>query len=219
MYRLRRPVAAHTPAPCDDRGIDLAAAIVAGYLIGSFPTAYVVGRAVAGHDLRVEGEGNIGARNAFHVIGKRWGIVVFAIDFLKGVGVVALFHSRPDWELGAAATAALVGHCYPVWLRFVGGKGLSTVAGVTVALMPAAAAAGTAAAAAVWVARRRFLPTTVAAIVVTLVAAPLLGAGAFTVALSVWLFVLTGVKRALDEPRMRRVEAVSGWNRTSGLEG
>mgnify|MGYP000945920586 FL=1 len=70
-----------------------------------------------------------------------------------------------------------------------------------------------------WVTRRRFLPTTVAAIVVTLVAAPLLGAGAFTVALSVWLFVLTGVKRALDEPRMRRVEAVSGWNRTSGLEG
>lgn len=191
--------------------------VVVGYLIGSFPTAYVVGRAVSGRDLRVEGEGNIGARNAFHVIGKQWGIVVFVVDFLKGVAVVLAFHGRPDWQVGVATTAALVGHCYPVWLHFVGGKGLSTVGGVTVALMPVAAAVGTAAAGVVWLARRRFLPTTVAAIVVTIVAAPLLDVPPFAIGLSVWLFALTGVKRALDEPRMRAVEATTGWDRLDGL--
>lgn len=168
-------------------------------------------------DLRVEGEGNIGARNAFHVVGRRWGIVVFLVDFLKGLLVAALFLGAPEWQLAVATTAALAGHCYPVWIRFVGGKGLSTAGGVSVALVPWAAAAGAAAAGVVWLAKRQFLPTTVAAIVVAIVAAPWLGASAFKVGLVVWLFALTGVKRMIDEPRMRAVEATTGWDRVRGL--
>ncbi|HWL42987.1 MAG TPA: glycerol-3-phosphate acyltransferase [Ilumatobacter sp.] len=197
--------------------IDLLVAAVAGYLIGSIPTAYLVGRLAAGIDVRVEGEGNVGARNTFHVVGKRWGIAVFAADFLKGLVVAALFLGQSDAVLAAGTTAALVGHCFPVWLRFVGGKGLSTVGGSTVAIMPAAALAGTAAAGVVWLVSKRFLPTTVAAIVVTIVAAPLLGASLFEVGLVVWLFALTGVKRAIDEPRMRAIEARTGWDRLDGL--
>lgn len=202
---------------CDDGCIDLIAAIVIGYLIGSIPSAYVVGRLVAGIDVRVEGEGNVGARNVFHTVGRGWGVLVFAADFTKGLAVAVLFLGSPDSHLWLATTAALAGHCLPVWIRFVGGKGLATAGGVAVALMPWAAAAGTAAAGAVWVARRRFLPTTVAAIVVGIVAAPWLGTSATKVALVVWLFALTGVKRAIDEPRMRSVEAATGWDRVRGL--
>lgn len=190
-----------------------------GYLAGSVPTAYLVGRLVMGVDLRVEGEGNIGARNTFHVVGRGWGLAVFAADFAKGGAVALAFSDAPHAQLATATTAVLIGHCYPVWLHFVGGKGLSSVAGTTVALVPWAAAAGGAAAGVVWLARRRFLPTTVAAIVVGIVAAPVLGASLFEVGLVVWLFALTGVKRALDEPRMRTIEASTGWDRATGMRG
>lgn len=193
------------------------ATAVVGYLIGSLPTAYVVGYFVAHVDVRVEGEGNVGARNAFHVVGERWGVAVFIVDFLKGVLAALLFVNAPDWQLAVATTAALIGHGFPVWIRFVGGKGLSTAGGVSVALVPWAAAVGTVVAGVVWLARRRFLPTTVAAIIAAIVAAPWLGASAFKVGLIVWLFALTGVKRMLDEPRMRHVESLTGWDRVRGL--
>jgi hypothetical protein len=83
--------------------------------------------------------------------------------------------------------------------------------------MPWAAAIGGAAAAIAWAISRRFLPTTVAAIVVAIVAAPVVGVPLRTVATVVLLFALTGVKRALDERRMREVEAATGWDRVRGL--
>lgn len=202
---------------CQDGGIDLATAAVVGYLIGSIPTAYVVGRLAGRVDLRVEGEGNVGARNAYHVVGRWWGVLVFLVDFAKGTAVAALFVSAPEGHLVVATTAALVGHCFPVWLRFIGGKGLSTAGGVSVVLMPWAAVVGGAAAGAVWLVRRQFLPTTVVAIVVAIVSSPWLGASAFKVGLVIWLFALTGVKRAVDEPRMRTIESMTGWDRVRGL--
>lgn len=216
---VRAETAAPIPRPtrCDDGRITALTAAVVGYLVGSIPTAYLVGHVVAHVDLRVEGEGNIGARNAFHVVGRWWGVAVFVADFGKGVLVASLFLRAPQWQLAVAATAVLVGHCYPVWIRFVGGKGLSTAGGVSVALVPWAAVAGAAAAGVVWLVRRRFLPTTVAAIVAGIVAAPWLAGSAFRVGLVVWLFVLTGVKRMLDEPRMREVESSTGWDRVRGL--
>lgn len=198
--------------------VETAIALVVGYLVGSVPSAYLVGRAVAAVDVRREGEGNVGARNVFHVVGARWGAVVFASDFAKGVAVVAIFAGVSTGAVVLAATAALVGHGYPVWLGFAGGKGLSTAGGATFALMPWAVAVGATVAAVVWWAARRFLPTTVVAIVVTVAAAPLVGVQAGRVALVVWLFSLTGVKRLLDEPAMRAVEATTGWDRRRGMQ-
>jgi len=113
------------------------------YLIGSFPTGYLVGR-YCGIDIRQHGSGNIGATNVVRVLGKKWGGIVFVIDFLKGWIPVILatqwseaVHINPHSAPGAvAALMALLGHSFPCWLGFRGGKGISTSAGIIVGLFP-----------------------------------------------------------------------------------
>jgi glycerol-3-phosphate acyltransferase PlsY len=123
----------------------LAAAAVA-YFLGSIPWGYLVGR-IKGIDLRKEGSGNTGATNALRVLGKKWGYTVFALDTLKGwLAVVAafqiasrVFQSTPTETISAGVVAAIfavLGHSYPVWLRFQGGKGIATSAGIMLALFP-----------------------------------------------------------------------------------
>ncbi len=198
-------------------GIDIAVAVLFGYLAGSLPIAYLLCRQVAGVDLRRAGEGNVGARNVFHVVGPRWGVVAFLGDFAKGAVVALAFHGSPLWQLALAGAALLVGHAYPVWLGFVGGKGLSTIGGFAAALMPVSSLIGGLASAAVWGGTRRFLPTLVTVIVVAIGLAPFVGVDLERVGLVVALFCLTGVKRVLDEERMREVEAETGWHRVRGL--
>lgn len=115
---------------------------VLAYLAGSFPTAWLVGRAF-GVDLRVEGSGNLGGTNAYRVLGPAGGIPVIVVDILKGYVPAAFF---PVWDGSAYAQLALIygllaiiGHVWPVWLRFRGGKGVATGAGVLIALAPFAA--------------------------------------------------------------------------------
>jgi len=123
-------------------------AALIGYLVGSFPAGYLAGR-LCGRDLRREGSGNVGATNALRVLGKGWGYAVFAFDFLKGfVGVKAAFLLAAVGNLldpstrsllgVAGAIGAVLGHNFPVWLSFQGGKGISTSAGVMLALFPPA---------------------------------------------------------------------------------
>lgn len=120
-----------------------ASTALAAYLAGSFPTGYLAGRA-KGVDLRKEGSGNIGATNALRVLGKKIGYLVFAGDALKGaVGVFLGFliaaRIDPSRHVQAGVVAAIftvIGHSYPVWLKFQGGKGISTSAGVMLALFP-----------------------------------------------------------------------------------
>jgi acyl phosphate:glycerol-3-phosphate acyltransferase len=189
---------------------------VLAYLIGSIPSAYLVSRRVAGIDIRVAGEGNVGARNAYHVVGPVWGVVVFLMDVTKG-GIVGLaLRDRPTWQLMLGGVAVIAGHAFPIWLGFVGGKGVATAAGFGFALLAPAAAIGGASAGAVFALTRRFMPTVIVAIVGSFAAAALLGKPAATMGIVVSLFALTGVKRAVDEPRMRRIEAATGWDRATG---
>ena len=119
------------------------AALVASYLVGSIPSAYLAGRA-KGVDLRKHGSGNLGATNVFRVLGAKTGVVVFAADFAKGALPVALFPERiaaPHPELWAIAfgVGAILGHVRPVFLLGRGGgKGVATAGGVFFALAPLA---------------------------------------------------------------------------------
>jgi acyl phosphate:glycerol-3-phosphate acyltransferase len=132
--------------------VTIAAYILAGlaaYLLGSLPTGFLLGKA-RGIDIRSVGSGNIGATNVFRTIGTRAGILVFAIDGLKGwlaVRVVSIWivqriaPSEPGegvFQFAAivAGICAVLGHNYTCWLRFKGGKGIATSAGVLVALVP-----------------------------------------------------------------------------------
>ena len=118
--------------------------VLAGsYLLGSIPFGYLIGR-IAGIDIRKVGSCNIGATNVVRVLGKRYGYAVFLLDFFKGFGAVKLsmllaMRSPPDWnspELfgSIAAVSSIVGHSYPPWLKFKGGKGVATSAGALLAL-------------------------------------------------------------------------------------
>jgi glycerol-3-phosphate acyltransferase PlsY len=117
---------------------------VASYLLGAIPFGYLVAR-WRGHDIRREGSGNIGATNVARVLGLRWGLLVFALDFGKGALPVALARLLPppgDSELlpdtlpVLAGIAAFVGHLVPIYLRFRGGKGVATGCGVIAVLLP-----------------------------------------------------------------------------------
>ncbi len=117
--------------------------LAAGYLLGSIPTSYLAGRALFGIDLREHGSGNLGATNALRVLGVGPGICVLAIDALKGwvaVALAASYTGRPTDALLplAAGTAAVLGHVFPAWLGFKGGKGVATAAGVFAAAAPKA---------------------------------------------------------------------------------
>ncbi len=123
--------------------------VAAAYLLGSIPFAYLVVRLRTGQDVRKTGSGNVGATNALRAAGLLPALAVAVLDIAKGVvPVLVMRHFNPagGWE-GAAAVAAVTGHCFPVWLRFRGGKGVATAAGAFVTLAPVAAAC----AAAVWI--------------------------------------------------------------------
>ncbi|HRP68713.1 MAG TPA: glycerol-3-phosphate 1-O-acyltransferase PlsY [Turneriella sp.] len=117
------------------------------YTIGSIPTAYLAARFIKGVDIRTIGSGNVGASNASRVLGRTWGILVMAFDALKGLVPVLLiqhlwFRNLPSAQTYAivGAVFCLVGHIYPVWLKFKGGKGVATGLGVMIALVPVAVA-------------------------------------------------------------------------------
>ncbi|MBA4146590.1 MAG: glycerol-3-phosphate 1-O-acyltransferase PlsY [Verrucomicrobia bacterium] len=122
---------------------------VAAYLLGSIPTGYIVAKA-KGVDIRSVGSGNIGATNVFRILGKKAGIFVLTVDALKGflaVWLVAPMIARnlvASDSLGGTASmlaivagiSAILGHNYTCWLKFKGGKGIATSAGVLLGLVP-----------------------------------------------------------------------------------
>ncbi len=116
--------------------------MLAAYALGSLMGGLIVARLKGGVNLRASGSGNIGATNALRTQGKGFALAVLLIDVGKGV-VAALLLPRlagaaATPELGyACGAAAVLGHCYPLWHRFQGGKGVATVAGVFAALLPA----------------------------------------------------------------------------------
>lgn len=118
-------------------------AIFAAYLVGSFPSGYVVTRLVTGKDIRQLGSGNVGANNVFGQVGPMAGITVGIIDISKGAAAVAIAHTimdiplfEPGLYLVLAGLAAVVGHIWPVYLKFVGGNGLAVTIGTLIILMP-----------------------------------------------------------------------------------
>jgi glycerol-3-phosphate acyltransferase PlsY len=116
-------------------------AVLLGYLAGSVPFAYLLARR-AGIDVRVAGSGNVGAANVMRTTGTGRAIAVMSLDVAKGAAAVALAQLASGGAALVAATgaAAIVGHIYPVWLRFHGGKGVAVAAGVFAVLAPLATA-------------------------------------------------------------------------------
>jgi len=133
--------------------------MVAGYMAGAIPFGLLIGR-LHGIDIRQQGSGNVGATNCGRVLGRKWGILCFLCDLAKGllpvfiygqwVGLTALSVAEHDADqsllplLGwlSVAVAAVIGHMFPLWLRFKGGKGVATGLGVLLGFWPVLTVAG-----------------------------------------------------------------------------
>jgi len=117
------------------------AVIFFGYVLGSVPFAVLISRMVKGIDIRQVGTKNPGAANVLREVGKVWGILVWLLDTLKGVGAMLLAHRALGVHLFwvvMAGIAAVAGHCWSPFLRFRGGRGVSTAGGVLFYVVPKA---------------------------------------------------------------------------------
>lgn len=119
--------------------------IVVAYLIGSIPTAVWVSKYFFGIDIREYGSGNAGATNTFRVLGKTWGTFVMVVDVIKGVLACGLYLLLPYYLTNemqrtnlmvGLGLAAVLGHIFPIWAGFKGGKGVATVFGMVLAIQP-----------------------------------------------------------------------------------
>jgi glycerol-3-phosphate acyltransferase PlsY len=121
--------------------------IVIAYLIGSIPTSVWVSKAFFGVDIRDYGSGNAGATNTFRVLGSRWGTFVMVIDVLKGLAATSLYLLLPyyvgqenEWDrtnlMVGLGLAAVLGHIFPIWADFRGGKGVASLFGMVLAIQP-----------------------------------------------------------------------------------
>jgi len=111
--------------------------VLVGYLLGSIPTAYIAGRLLKGRDIRQMGDSNMGANNAFRELGAKVGIVVFFVDASKGVLAILIAQAVhiPQLAILTAGAASVIGHNWPIFLGFRGGRGESTTIGVLLALI------------------------------------------------------------------------------------
>lgn len=123
------------------------AALVVGYLLGSIPFGLVLTRLSGKGDLRAIGSGNIGATNVLRTGSKNLAALTLLLDAAKGAAAVIIAQYYWPEAVRFAAAGALIGHLYPVWLRFRGGKGVATLLGILIPLFPLAAAVY----AAVWI--------------------------------------------------------------------
>jgi glycerol-3-phosphate acyltransferase PlsY len=119
--------------------------IILAYLIGSIPTSLIVSKSQFNIDIRDYGSGNAGATNTFRVLGSRWGTIVMILDMLKGLIAVKLAlllplyledeFARTNFQIGLGLSAVL-GHIFPIWAEFRGGKGVATLFGLIIAVSP-----------------------------------------------------------------------------------
>jgi acyl phosphate:glycerol-3-phosphate acyltransferase len=117
--------------------------IIAAYLIGSIPTAVWISRYFFDIDIREYGSRNAGATNTYRVLGSKWGTVVMIVDVLKGVAATSIYILLPyymhnEWErtnfMVGLGLASVVGHIFPIWADFRGGKGVATLFGMVIAI-------------------------------------------------------------------------------------
>lgn len=115
-------------------------ALLVGYLVGSLPIGFALATWMKGVDLRRAGSGNVGAANVYRTAGLALALLVVAVDVAKGASSVLIAARLSPTATGpvAAGVAAILGHVYPVWLQFRGGKGVATACGAFVVLAPVA---------------------------------------------------------------------------------
>jgi glycerol-3-phosphate acyltransferase PlsY len=190
-------------------------ACMASYFLGSIPFSYIVARMAKGVDLRVVGEGNVGGRNVWHVVGKKYGVIAGLLDVSKGFlayWIGFFLGLSPWWYIWLCGFFVVLGHGFPIFLKGRGGKGAASAMGFLLAMEPLIIVISGLLIAALYLSFRRFH----LAIGVGMASIPILWWAVLKkpwpelMLLLSFLFLL-GIKRLVDEPYMRRIKQLSGW--------
>ena len=194
------------------------AVILIGYLLGSIPFAFLITRVATGKDIRFEGEGNVGARNVLHVAGLIPGLLTLVLDVGKGAAAHWVVRNGGSGNIALYLTgvALMLGHGFPLWLGWRGGKGLAAAFGFLSQMWPYSVLATLV----IFIAARAVLPDFNLAFTVAGAAFPFVtlleGNTLQGVAFIVFFLGIAGVKKVIDLPHERAIRAKSGW--TEGLD-
>ncbi len=182
--------------------------LIAAYLLGSIPTALLFSRHIKHQDIRTAGNGNMGAQNTFHILGPKFGILVAAIDMLKGAVAVIMasyFGLSTGWQM-LAGILAILGHDFPLFARFKGGQGTATSLGTMAVLFPVPALIGAGFYGITFILiKNSSRSLTVAGAVIALTLAIM--QQWFLLAYSIAVFLFIPVKLWIDSSRRKAIEA------------
>jgi len=194
--------------------IQIIVGCVFSYLIGSIPFSFIVAKTVKGVDIRVVGEGNVGGRNVWHVVGKKYGIIAGILDMSKGLGAywLGILLGLPPWWIWLCGFSVVVGHDFPIFLKGRGGKGAASAMGFLLGMEPLIIIIYGVLIGAIYLPFRNFH----LAIGVGIGSLPILWKTVLkeswtecAILLSFLLFL--GLKRLIDEPYMQKIKQESGW--------
>lgn len=187
---------------------------VVSYFLGAIPFSYIVAKSVKNVDIRIIGEGNVGARNVWHVVGKKYGVIAGLLDFMKGLGAygVGLWLGLSPWWIWLCGVSVVLGHAFPVFLKGRGGKGAACALGFLMGMQPLVILLSAALIGLIFFPSRRFhLSVGIGMGSIPVLWRILLNKSWWEVTILISFLLLLGLKRLIDEPYMRRIKQVSGW--------
>jgi glycerol-3-phosphate acyltransferase PlsY len=190
--------------------------LLCAYLLGSIPFSQLITHWQTGLNLREVGEGNVGSRNVWHVVGPLWGFLAAVLDTLKGLvtyRIAAAF--LPLAGVLLAGVAVLLGHQFPLFLRGRGGKGLATALGVLLGFSPLSSLCGLACLGAAYLIFRDFNPSLIVGIVAIIVLPVFFHQPLWTSAYAAGLAILLAIKKGLDRAHEERVWRSHPWQGTA----
>lgn len=187
--------------------------VILAYSLGAIPFSYLVARWRAGINILEHGEGNVGARNVYHVVGPGWGALAGILDVLKGTLAffVADRLATSEAVVLVCGFAAPLGHNFSPFLRFRGGKGVATTMGFLLGFLPLSTLAGGMLVALIYLLTRDANKALNLGLPGVILLPPVFGAPAWTVPYLMCLFLALGVKKILDMPHERKVWARDPW--------
>jgi len=183
-------------------------------MIGSVPFSYIVAYVARGIDIRVEGEGNVGGRNVFRLVGARFGIAAGTLDASKGLIACALATPlASSWiALWMAGFAAVLGHNFPIFLKGRGGKGVSPAMGFLLGRFPLPLLSGALLIGLLFLLERKLrFCIGIGMASIPLIFMPLFKVSIYDIVATLLLVSSLGVKRIIDEAYMKQVKQKSGW--------
>jgi len=184
------------------------------YLLGSIPFSYIVAKKVKGIDIRKLGEGNVGARNVWHLVCKKYGVIASLLDFAKGVGAyfIGYLLELGPWWIWLCGFSVVLGHDFPIFLQGRGGKGAASAMGFLMGMQPLLVLISGAIIGLIFFPTHHFhLSVGIGMGSIPVLWRVLLKKSWPEVVLLVSFLLVLGIKRLIDEPYMRKIKQASGW--------